>query len=121
MKKVTSLLMALILSVTILMGSIPMNASAATTEVPVGWYQQGKKVYYYENGKKVTGWHTLKSYYDKKKYKFYFNKNGVLVKDLFTLNYKNGLRKTLRSLLTQRHIMLLFMPKIKRLASITFH
>ena len=46
MKKVTSLLMALILSVTILMGSIPMNASAATTEVPVGWYQQGKKVYY---------------------------------------------------------------------------
>ena len=32
MKKVTSLLMALILSVTILMGSIPMNASAATTE-----------------------------------------------------------------------------------------
>ena len=66
MKKVTSLLMALILSVTILMGSIPMNASAATTEVPVGWYQQGKKVYYYENGKKVTGWHTLKSYYDKK-------------------------------------------------------
>ena len=33
MKKVTSLLMALILSVTILMGSIPMNASAATTEV----------------------------------------------------------------------------------------
>ena len=60
MKKVTSLLMALILSVTILMGSIPMNASAATTEVPVGWYQQGKKVYYYENGKKVTGWHTLK-------------------------------------------------------------
>ena len=43
MKKVTSLLMALILSVTILMGSIPMNASAATTEVPVGWYQQGKK------------------------------------------------------------------------------
>lgn len=35
--------MALILSVTILMGSIPMNASAATTEVPVGWYQQGKK------------------------------------------------------------------------------
>jgi hypothetical protein len=66
MKKLTSLLMALILSVTILMGSIPMNASAATTEVPVGWYQQGKKVYYYENGKKVTGWHTLKSYYDKK-------------------------------------------------------
>ena len=47
MKKVTSLLMALILSVTILMGSIPMNASAATTEVPVGWYQQCKKVYYY--------------------------------------------------------------------------
>ena len=43
MKKVTSLLMALILSVTILMGSIPMNASAATTEVPVGWYQQVKK------------------------------------------------------------------------------
>ena len=31
MKKVTSLLMALILSVTILMGSIPMNASAAMT------------------------------------------------------------------------------------------
>ena len=44
MKKVTSLLMALILSVTILMGSIPMNASAATTEVPVGWYQQGKNI-----------------------------------------------------------------------------
>lgn len=60
MKKVTSLLMALILSVTILMGSIPMNASAATTEVPVGWYQQGKKVYYYENGKKVTGWPYIK-------------------------------------------------------------
>lgn len=93
MKKVTSLLMALILSVTILMGSIPMNASAATTEVPVGWYQQGKKVYYYENGKKVTGWHTLKSYYDKKKYKFYFNKNGVLVTDLFTLNYKKWIKK----------------------------
>lgn len=70
-----------------------MNASAATTEVPVGWYQQGKKVYYYENGKKVTGWHTLKSYYDKKKYKFYFNKNGVLVKDLFTLNYKKWIKK----------------------------
>ena len=93
MKKITSLLMALILSVTILMGSIPMNASAATTEVPVGWYQQGKKVYYYENGKKVTGWHTLKSYYDKKKYKFYFNKNGVLVTDLFTLNYKEWIKK----------------------------
>ena len=44
MKKVTSLLMALILSVTILMGSIPMNASAATVEVPVGWYQSGKKI-----------------------------------------------------------------------------
>ena len=93
MKKVTSLLMALILSVTILMGSIPMNVSAATTEVPVGWYQQGKKVYYYENGKKVTGWHTLKSYYDKKKYKFYFNKNGVLVTDLFTLNYKKWIKE----------------------------
>ena len=69
MKKVTSLLMALILSVTILMGSIPMNASAATTEVPVGWYQQCKKLYYYEIVKIVTGWNTLKSYYYKKKYK----------------------------------------------------
>ena len=57
MKKVTSLLMALILSVTILMGSIPMNASAATTEVPVGWYQQGKKVYYYENGNRQNKCH----------------------------------------------------------------
>lgn len=44
MKKVTSLLMALILSVTILMGSIPMNASAATTEVPVGWYSRVKSI-----------------------------------------------------------------------------
>ena len=52
-----------------------------------------RQVYYYENGKKVTGWHTLKSYYDKKKYKFYFNKNGVLVKDLFTLNYKKWIKK----------------------------
>ena len=91
MKKITSILLSLMLSVTILMGSIPMSASAAAPKN--GWVQNANKTMsYYQNGKKVTGWRTLKSYSDKKKYKYFFNNKGQLVTDLFKLNYKKWIQ-----------------------------
>lgn len=95
MKKFTSLFLAFMLSVTLLMGSIPMPASAATTTTAQeGWVQNDNNTMsYYKNGQKVTGWQTLKSYSDNKTYKFYFKDNGELVTDLFTLNYNQYIKK----------------------------
>lgn len=116
--------MALILSVTILTGSIPLSASAATTMTSTtsnknGWTFNKKKtkLYYYQNGRKVTGWKTLRSYYDKKKYKFYFNNKGELVTDLFKINYKKYIKKDIKIVVnTKTHNVTLYAkdPKTKK-------
>ena len=114
MKKIASLVLSLMLSVTILMGSIPMSASAATT-TPNGWVQNANKTMsYYKNGKKVKGWRTLKSYSDKKTYKFFFDNKGQLVTDLFKLNYKKWIQKDITIVVnTKTHNVTLYAKDAK--------
>ncbi len=60
-----------------------------------GWKKINKKIYYFKKGTALTGWHYLKSYSGgKKKYKYLFKPNGVLVTNLF--NYKNNYNKYIK-------------------------
>lgn len=124
MRKLRSRLLTILLVGTMLVGSIPVcaattdNQAAATTateaKVQSGWVKQGGKLYYYKNGAKVKGWQTLKSYYDKKTYKFYFDNNGQLVTDLFSLDYNKYIKKDIQIVVnTKTHNVTLYAKDAK--------
>ena len=49
-----------------------------------GWKTVGKKRYYIKNGKYLTGWHYIK--YNGATYRYFFDKTGAQVQDLFSYN-----------------------------------
>ena len=57
-----------------------------------GWKSIKGSRYYFKKGKAVKGWNYLKSFAGKKKYKYYFDADGKLVDDLFSLNYNKYIK-----------------------------
>lgn len=53
-------------------------------KLPDGWKTVGKKRYYIKNGKYLTGWHYIK--YNGATYRYFFDKTGAQVQDLFSYN-----------------------------------
>ncbi len=53
-------------------------------KIPDGWKTVGKKRYYIKNGKYLTGWHYIK--YNGATYRYFFDKTGAQVQDLFSYN-----------------------------------
>ena len=53
-------------------------------KLPDGWKPVGKKRYYIKNGKYLTGWHYIK--YNGATYRYFFDKTGAQVQDLFSYN-----------------------------------
>lgn len=51
-------------------------------KLPDGWKTVGKKRYYIKNGKYLTGWHYIK--YNGATYRYFFDKTGAQVQDLFS-------------------------------------
>ena len=53
-------------------------------KLPDGWKTVGKKRYYIKNGKYLVGWHYIK--YNGATYRYFFDKTGAQVQDLFSYN-----------------------------------
>ena len=53
-------------------------------KLPDGWKTVGKKRYYIKNGKYLVGWHYIK--YNGTTYRYFFDKTGAQVQDLFSYN-----------------------------------
>ena len=62
-------------------------------KLPDGWKTVGKKRYYIKNGKYLTGWHYIK--YNGATYRYFFDKTGAQVQDLFSYNRAYMKRKML--------------------------
>lgn len=62
-------------------------------KIPDGWKTVGKKRYYIKNGKYLTGWHYIK--YNGATYRYFFDKTGAQVQDLFSYNRAYMKRKML--------------------------
>lgn len=62
-------------------------------KLPDGWKTVGKKRYYIKNGKYLTGWHYIK--YNGATYRYFFDKTGAQVQDLFSYNRAYMTRKML--------------------------
>ena len=67
-------------------------------KLPDGWKTVGKKRYYIKNGKYLTGWHYIK--YNGATYRYFFDKTGAQVQDLFSYNRAYMKRKMLVQIAT---------------------